>query len=213
MRYIHYAPTHVLYNGGDDFNGGHAGHGVVGSSKLRRAQKLTVLVRGFACESTGSAAPASREKGEWCSSAVAATCDMLSTTSLVARKLLGASFSLVRKCAGKPLLQWWRWFIVVGWRGGRQRCIHWTTGNNSRKWPVWWPSVWSRMEFVIRRFHWWRWWISWLLVKLCCWHCFLPYVLLVTGDTCFCDQFWPLFFLVQSYIRPISRPQQIRSQK
>jgi len=40
-----------------------------------------------------------------CSSAVAATCDALSTTSLVARKLLGASFSLVRKCAGKPLLQ------------------------------------------------------------------------------------------------------------
>ena len=52
MRYIHYAPTHVLYNGGD------AGHGVVGSSKLLRAQKLTVLVRGFACESTRSAAPA-----------------------------------------------------------------------------------------------------------------------------------------------------------
>jgi len=25
MRYIHYAPTHVLYNGGDDFNGGDAG--------------------------------------------------------------------------------------------------------------------------------------------------------------------------------------------
>ena len=52
MRYIHYAPTHVLYNGGD------AGHGVVGSSKLRRAQKLTVLVRGFACESTQSVARA-----------------------------------------------------------------------------------------------------------------------------------------------------------
>ena len=40
-----------------------------------------------------------------CSSAVAATCDALSITSLVARKLLGASFSLVRMCAGKPLLQ------------------------------------------------------------------------------------------------------------
>jgi len=40
-----------------------------------------------------------------CSSAVAATCDALSITSLVARKLLGAPFSLVRKCAGKPLLQ------------------------------------------------------------------------------------------------------------
>jgi len=25
IRYIHYAPTHVLYNGGDDFNGGDAG--------------------------------------------------------------------------------------------------------------------------------------------------------------------------------------------
>jgi len=36
---------------------------------------------------------------------VAATCDALSITSLVARKLLGTSFSLVRKCAGKPLLQ------------------------------------------------------------------------------------------------------------
>jgi len=33
---------------------------------------------------------------------VAATCDALSITSLVARKLLGTSFSLVRKCAGKP---------------------------------------------------------------------------------------------------------------
>jgi len=44
------------------------------------------------------------EKGEWCSSAVAATCDPLSITSLVARKLLGASFILVRMCAGKPLL-------------------------------------------------------------------------------------------------------------
>ena len=42
----------------------------------------------------------------WCSSVVAATCDALSITSLVARKLLGASFSLVRKCAGKPLLHW-----------------------------------------------------------------------------------------------------------
>jgi len=40
------------------FNGGDAGHGVVGSSKLRRAQKLTVLVRGFTCESTQSVAPA-----------------------------------------------------------------------------------------------------------------------------------------------------------
>ena len=38
-------------------------------------------------------------------SATAATCDALSITPLVARKLLGASFSLVRKCAGKPLLQ------------------------------------------------------------------------------------------------------------
>jgi len=37
---------------------------------------------------------------------VAATCDALSITSLVARKLLGASFSLVRKRAGNPLLQW-----------------------------------------------------------------------------------------------------------
>jgi len=36
--------------------------------------------------------------------AMAATCDALSITSLVARKLLGASFSLVRKCAGKTLL-------------------------------------------------------------------------------------------------------------
>ena len=36
---------------------------------------------------------------------MAATCDALSITSLVARKLLGASFSLVRKGAGKPLLQ------------------------------------------------------------------------------------------------------------
>ena len=36
---------------------------------------------------------------------MAATCDALSITSLVARKLLGTSFSLVRKCAGKPLLQ------------------------------------------------------------------------------------------------------------
>jgi len=36
----------------------HAGHGVVGSSKLRRALKLAVLVRGFACQSTRSAAPA-----------------------------------------------------------------------------------------------------------------------------------------------------------
>jgi len=35
---------------------------------------------------------------------VAATCDALSITSLVARKLLGASFSLVRKRAGKLLL-------------------------------------------------------------------------------------------------------------
>jgi len=43
-----------------------------------------------------------------CSSAVAATCDALSITPLVARKLQGTSFSLVRKCAGKPLLQWWR---------------------------------------------------------------------------------------------------------
>ena len=43
-----------------------------------------------------------------CSSAVAAACNALSTTSLVARKLLGASFSLVRKCTGKPLLQWLR---------------------------------------------------------------------------------------------------------
>jgi len=25
MRYIHYTPTHVLYNGGDDFNGEDAG--------------------------------------------------------------------------------------------------------------------------------------------------------------------------------------------
>ena len=40
------------------FDGGDAGHGVVGSSKLRRAQKLTVLARGFACESTRSAASA-----------------------------------------------------------------------------------------------------------------------------------------------------------
>jgi len=39
---------------------------------------------------------------------VAATCDVLSITSLVARKLLGAPFSLVRKYAGTPLLQWWR---------------------------------------------------------------------------------------------------------
>jgi len=39
-----------------------------------------------------------------CSSAVAATCDALSIISLVARKLPGASFSLVRKGAGKPLL-------------------------------------------------------------------------------------------------------------
>ena len=39
-----------------------------------------------------------------CSSAVAATCDALSITSLVARKLMGTSFSLVRKCAGTPLL-------------------------------------------------------------------------------------------------------------
>jgi len=45
-------------------------------------------------------------EGEWCSSAVAATCDALSITSLVARKLLGASFTLVRKCAGKPLLHY-----------------------------------------------------------------------------------------------------------
>ena len=51
-----------------------------------------------------------------CSSAVAATCDALSITSLVARKLQGASFSLVRKCAGKPLLQWWR----CGARRGRE---------------------------------------------------------------------------------------------
>jgi len=36
---------------------------------------------------------------------VAATCDALSITSLVARKLQEASFSLVRKGAGKPLLQ------------------------------------------------------------------------------------------------------------
>ena len=42
----------------------------------------------------------------YCSSAVAATCDALSITSIVARKLLGASFSLVRKCAGKPFLQY-----------------------------------------------------------------------------------------------------------
>ena len=35
---------------------------------------------------------------------MAATCDALSITSLVARKLLGVSFSLVRKGAGKPLL-------------------------------------------------------------------------------------------------------------
>jgi len=40
----------------------------------------------------------------FCSSAVAATCDALRVTTLVARKLRGASFSLVRKCAGKPLL-------------------------------------------------------------------------------------------------------------
>ena len=46
-----------------------------------------------------------------------------------------------------------------------------------------------------------------VLLTLFC--CFLPYVLLVTGNTCFCDQFWPLFFLVQSYIRPISRPQKL----
>jgi len=39
------------------FNGGDAGHGVVGSAKLRHALKLTVLVRGFACESARSAAP------------------------------------------------------------------------------------------------------------------------------------------------------------
>jgi len=39
-----------------------------------------------------------------CSSTVAATFGELSITSAVARKLLGASFSLVRKCAGKPLL-------------------------------------------------------------------------------------------------------------
>jgi len=55
-----------------------------------------------------------------CSSAVAAICDALSITSLVARKLLGASFSLVRKCAGKPLLveveKWWR----CGARRGRE---------------------------------------------------------------------------------------------
>ena len=194
--------------------------------KLRRAQKLTVLVRGFACESTRSAAPSTRSaRALWEHSERGSRlkrqggvmqqrggCYMrrakYSTTSLVARKLQGASFSLVRKCAGK--------LLVVGWRGGRQRCVHWTTGNNSRKWPVWWPSVWSRMEFVIRRFHWWRWWISWLLIKLCCWHCFvvfLLYVLLVTVITGFRDQFWPLFFLVQSYIRPISRLQKIRSQK
>ena len=36
---------------------------------------------------------------------MAATCDALSITSLVARKLLGASFSLVLKGAGKSLLQ------------------------------------------------------------------------------------------------------------
>jgi len=40
------------------FNGGDAGHGVVGSSKLPRALKLTVLVRGFVSESARSAAPA-----------------------------------------------------------------------------------------------------------------------------------------------------------
>jgi len=51
----------------------------------------------------------------FCSSAVAATCDALSITSLVARKLLGVTFSLVRKGAGKPLLHWWR----CGARRGR----------------------------------------------------------------------------------------------
>jgi len=50
-----------------------------------------------------------------CSSAVAATCDALSITSLVARKLLGASFSLVRKCVGKPLLQKWQWDTIEVW--------------------------------------------------------------------------------------------------
>jgi len=44
-------------------NSGDAGHGVVGSSKLRLALKLTVFVRGIACESAQSAAP-TREKGE-----------------------------------------------------------------------------------------------------------------------------------------------------
>ena len=47
---------------------------------------------------------------------MAATCDVLSITSLVARKLLGAPFSLVRKYAGTPLLQWWR----CGARRGRE---------------------------------------------------------------------------------------------
>jgi len=47
---------------------------------------------------------AQKEQDSKCSSGVAATCDALSITSLVARKLLGAPFSLVRKCAGKPLL-------------------------------------------------------------------------------------------------------------
>ena len=51
-----------------------------------------------------------------CSSAVAATCDALCITSLVARKVLAVSFSLVRKCAGKPLLHWWR----CGARRGRE---------------------------------------------------------------------------------------------
>ena len=46
--------------------------------------------------------------GSLCISAVAATCDALSITFLVAGKLMGAPFSLVRKCAGKPLLQLWR---------------------------------------------------------------------------------------------------------
>ena len=40
------------------------GHDVVGSSKLRRAPKLSVFVRGFGCESARSGGPAQREKGE-----------------------------------------------------------------------------------------------------------------------------------------------------
>jgi len=56
------------------------------------------------------------------SCAVAATCDALSITSLVARKLLGASFSLVRNCAGKPLLQWWRCGARRGWEFETASC-------------------------------------------------------------------------------------------